>query len=194
MIARPKIPDPGSRQIPHDYLRALDAYLKAITPQDSVDIHSQVRPGGTSYLINKRSSSAGAPTVHPYQGFDASEGSTPKIIIRLGAHDSVVPKIGSTELSADLNENVLTLSSGDTKVWVKLTTEQIEGTLARRVTSALIESGTEVPANTEEYAYQLLMGVLIAINEGEASVTIAQAITTSIAYEFCGGTHKFGDT
>lgn len=187
----PDLPGSGATYIPRRFFEQLKDYVLAITPQPSPDILPQTRPGGTAYLLAARPAAGGASAapVHPYQGADASDGSTPKVSIRWGSHNSVVPTIGGTPLGLDPAGNVLTLGVSAKIVYVQL---DLDGD--KQVTAASIHSSNDTapPAGTSSTAYQTLFAVAVTVEEGRASVAVSANVGGSQAYQYCLGSHLFG--
>jgi len=144
------------------------------------------QPGGTTINIGGRGGDGSS--VHPYQGFDASSGSTAKVTVQYGTHNSVVPTISGTPLSVTLADNLLTLGGSDTIVYIQC---DLDGNY--QITDASIHSGTTLPTSDDTTAYQILFAVAITTDgSGNASVAIAGNVLGSQAFQYCGGSHLFG--
>jgi len=126
---------------------------------------------------------------HPYKGYDFSDGSTPKVAVQYGSHNSIVPTIAGVPLSADLSLNLVTLTTSAKIVYAELS---LNG--GGSITSASIQSSnsTSPPTSTNTTAYQTLFGVLVTVTSGVASVAVSDNVLGSQAYQRCGGSHLFG--
>lgn len=161
---------------------------KKYRPISSDTIRVEQTGDGSVIHLAQGVGSRGTASAHPYKGFNASVTTTAKVVIQYGTHNSVVPTIDGTPLSVVLSNNVLTLGGSDTLVWIQL---DLDGSYA--ITSASIHSGTTLPTSDDETAYQTLFAVDITTNDsGNEVVAVAQSVSGSQAYQYCGGSHLFG--
>ncbi|PTY03893.1 hypothetical protein DB346_03025 [Verrucomicrobia bacterium LW23] len=191
----PTLPDPPNEGEPlrAAWGRKLLAFVRSLTPTSSPDIAPEWDANGLSWKIKNpgRRGGSAAPE-HSYQVYDASTGATPRIRVRPGNHNGIVPTIGGTPINTTTGDPAeypaLTVGTGDTIVWFKLTITE-EG----NIDTIEIESGSTLPTSSASTAYQVCAYITVAIAGGVASVTNQEGgVSGSQAYLQCGGGHLFG--
>ena len=152
-------------------------------------------PGSVDGPINPRDSEdgqevfeitpavAGQKQIHPFQLVDVSEEGSPRIAIRYGTVNSIVPTLGGTPLSPDVENGPFQGVSGNTSFWLRVNLN----TTTQAVTSAVIQN-SEPSTNKDTAA--ILIGS-ITYSGGEITA-IANAVTASLSLASCGTTHVFG--
>lgn len=178
--------EPLSKQLTANRLNGIIRYIRSITPLQSVGINIKRLPNGLVLDVPRQR--GGGSGLHPYQGLDASVTTTAKVMIQYGTHNGVIPTIDGNPMEVDITQNVLTLGGSDTLVYI-----QCDLDVDFAITSASIHSGTSLPTSDDTTAYQTLFAVDIATDgSGNKSVTIADNVLGSQAYQYCGGSHLFG--
>jgi len=180
-ISRLRMVKPGI--IPAVVWNLLIDILRSLQIGASPDYERKITPFGTTLDI--KGGEGGGKTVHPYQGSDASEEGTPKVKIRIGTHNGITPTVEGEPMVVDVNENVLTLGSGDKIVYVQLNLND-DYTIA----SAEIHSSEDAttPEPDDSTVYQLLFFVDI---DDDGKVTVADNVLGSQNMGWCFGTPQF---
>lgn len=119
---------------------------------------------------------------HPFQLVDVSEQNSPRIAIRYGTVNSVVPTLGGTPLTPDINNAPFQSVSGNTEFWLKIDLDSNQA-----VTAASFQ--TSQPSTNKDTA-AILIGA-ITYSNGEIT-GISNAVTASLSLASCGTTHVFG--
>lgn len=174
-------------QLTASRMNGIVRYLRSLTPLKGVGTLVRRLPNGFCIDAIRSSGGSGA-TIHPYKGFNAGDESNPKVIIQIGSHNDVVPTIDGTPMSANINDNVLTLGGSDQIVYVQLNLNVD----TKAIESAEIHSSPDPdpPAGDATTAYQTLFFVSI---DGETNaVMVADNVLGSQAFQACGDYYLFG--
>ncbi len=185
-------PDPKQGEsIKASTLTAILKYLRQITPRTGASCDVLVGPGGTThrprFRRHPRALLSAAPT-HPYQGINASAGSTPGVIVVPGAHNSIIPTISGVVLNY-VPAPVLVLSAGPGIVYV-----EVDWNTSGQIDTCEINSSTGYggpPANVfntdgSATTYQTLFTYNAVITGGAARVTTSDIVLGSQSQILCG--------
>jgi hypothetical protein len=135
--------------------------------------------------ITKGSSNGTAAQHHPYKGFDASVGSTPKVRIQPGSHNNVVPTIGGVPLT---DEPLLTLGTSAKIVYVQIDFDASGGVTDCSINSSnsLTPPSDDVNPDGSGTGYQTLFFVDVSVVSEVASVSCLPNVLGSQGCQICG--------
>lgn len=127
----------------------------------------------------------------PYDGYDASEGATPKIKLYFGSHNNLPMTFGGSALTADIKDSPsVTVAAGSGSITAKVTFNTSGGAASGEVDLAAPGSNV-VNADGSGVGYDLIGSYTATVVDGKAQVVFGPGIASFRSGQICGDKIQF---
>jgi len=142
--------------------------------------------GGTTLHVRSGGGGGGVKTPFKLTGLIVEEAAY--IRVRPGLVDNIVPTINGVSIAgftgSPLAPPKLAVSGATGQVWIKNTLDA-----AGTITESIIESGADMPADTETLAYRILGSFT---SDDGVFTSVTSLLTTNQSHKRCGGVSTWG--